>query len=121
MKFLVDESLSVHISSVLGEAGYDSVHVLDRSLGGAPDADVSALAAAEGRAVISADSDFTTMLAIGGHSTPSLILLRSLDHLKPAEQAAILVANLPGVEPDLDEGAVVSIGGGHVRVRRLPI
>lgn len=106
---------------MLRDAGHDAVHVLDRGLGGSTDNEVSVRAVAEGRAVISADSDFTSILALAGLTAPSLVLLRSLDHLKPAEQAAILIANLPGVEADLDEGAVVSIGGSHVRVRRLPI
>lgn len=96
-------------------------HVLEHGLGGAPDLDVSTLAVAENRAIISADSDFTTLLALSRGSAPSLVLLRSGDQLKPAAQAALLLANLPGLEADLLGGVVVPLSADHMRVRRLPL
>jgi hypothetical protein len=54
-------------------------------------------------------------------TVPSLILLRSADHLSPIEQAALLLANLPTVAPDLAIGSVVSLSTSHLRVRRLPM
>lgn len=121
MRFLVDENLSVQIAAALRDAGHDAVHVLESGLGGAPDTDVSRRPVAEERAIVSADSDFTTMLAMNGSTVPSLILLRSLDHLAPSVQAVLLLANLSSFESDLAAGAVVSLGEGHLRVRRLPL
>jgi hypothetical protein len=61
------------------------------------------------------------MVALGGMTVPSLILLRSADHLPPSEQAALLLANLPTVASDLATGSVVSLSTTHLRVRRLPL
>lgn len=121
MRLLVDENLSPRVAALLREAGVDAVHVLDRGLGGAPDLDVSELAIAEDRTIVSADSDFASMLALSQGTAPSLVLLRSGDQLKPVEQAALLVTNLAGLEPDLVRGAVVSFGTSRVRVRNLPL
>lgn len=121
MRLLVDENLSPRVSSLLRDGGFDSVHVLDLGLGGAPDVDVSARALAEGRAIISADSDFTTLLALSRGTAPSLVLLRSGDQLTPSAQARLLLFNLPALETDVKAGAVVSLGASHVRVRRLPL
>ncbi len=109
MKFLVDENLSPRVAALLREGGVDVTHVLEHGLGGAPDLDVSTLAVAENRAIISADSDFTTLLALSRGTAPSLVLLRSGDQLKPPAQAALLLANLPGLEADLLGGVVVSV------------
>jgi predicted nuclease of predicted toxin-antitoxin system len=71
--------------------------------------------------MISADADFATLLAVGGRSEPSLILLRSADRLTPDQQADLILANLNTVVADLGSGAVVTIGRGHLRVRALPM
>jgi len=45
--------------------------------------------------------------------------------INPAKQAsqqvALLLANLPALEQDLGEGAVVVLEPGRMRVRKLPI
>ncbi|HEY5847887.1 MAG TPA: DUF5615 family PIN-like protein [Nakamurella sp.] len=121
MKYLVDANLSPRVGAALNDAGFEVVHVRDVGLVTASDAEISAFAARTGATVISADSDFATLLALGGGLAPSLVLLRSADRLPPTEQAAILIANLPAIEAELAEGSVVSIVRGHVRVRRLPL
>jgi predicted nuclease of predicted toxin-antitoxin system len=120
VRFLVDESLSQRVARLMRDAGHDAVHVGDLDLLGAPDIDVMAAARKDDRTVISADTDFGELLAIGRHPGPSVILLRRAPHL-PDEQAELLLAALGGVEADLDAGAVVSLGRGRARVRRLPI
>lgn len=71
--------------------------------------------------VISADSDFAELLALSGHTAPSLVLLRSADALTPDDQAELLRRNLPNMETPLEEGSVVSLSPTHLRVRRLPL
>ncbi|EFC81980.1 DUF5615 family PIN-like protein [Parafrankia sp. EUN1f] len=121
MKFLVDENLSPRVAELLRDKGIDTTHVLEHGLGGSPDTKVSAFAVTERRSIISADSDFTTLLALSRGTAPSLVLLRSGDQLKPDAQAALLLANLPALEADLEQGVVVSLSTTHVRVRRLPL
>ena len=102
-------------------AGHDATHVSDEGLLTAADIPILAHASRGRRIIISADADFATLLAVGGRSEPSLVLLRSADRLTPDQQADSLLANLDAVASDLDSGAVVTIGHGHLRVRILPV
>ena len=121
MRLLVDANLSPVVSEQLKAAGIDASHVYDHDLGTASDEAIAAYAEEEGAAVISADSDFATNLALSGKVAPSLVLFRSADKLIPTQQAALLIANLPMMEPELEAGAVVSLSPTHLRARRLPL
>jgi predicted nuclease of predicted toxin-antitoxin system len=65
--------------------------------------------------IVSADSDFAMLLALGALHTPPLVLLRSIDHLSPDGQADLLLANLPTVTEYLAAGAVVSLSRKHLQ------
>lgn len=121
MKLLVDANLSPNVVNRLRQGGHDASHVGDHGLLRASDAEILKHAITTGCAIISADSDFATMLALAGLRGPSLILLRSADHLIPDQQAELLLANLPQLVKDLEAGCVVSISTRHLRVRPLPI
>lgn len=121
MRLLVDANLSPRLAAGLSLGGHEASHVSDHGLLTASDERIMAFAFEIAASVISADSDFATMLALSGAAAPSLILLRSADRLTPKEQCGLLLANLPAVETDLLDGAVVSISTDHLRVRPLPI
>lgn len=121
MKLLVDANLSPRMAAQLRDSGYEASHVVDHGLLRAADDAILAYARALGHVIVSADTDFATLLALSGGESPSLVLLRSADHLTPGEQAALLTANLPAVTADLDSGAVVSLSRMHLRVRALPV
>ena len=121
MRFLVDANLSPKVAVRLRAAGHEAAHVGDEGLLTASDETILMHASRSRRTVISADADFATLLAVGGRSEPSLILLRSADRLTPDQQASLLLANLEAVASELDLGAVVTIGRGHLRVRTLPM
>ncbi|QDU87410.1 hypothetical protein Pla175_07700 [Pirellulimonas nuda] len=121
MRLLVDNALSPLVALSLTEAGHDAVHVRDLGMSAAADEAIFDLAASEERIVVSADTDFGTLLALRRESKPSVVLLRGATPRRPLEQAELLLANLPAVEDDLAKGAVVVIQPGRVRVRRLPI
>ncbi|MGH8970695.1 MAG: DUF5615 family PIN-like protein, partial [Actinomycetes bacterium] len=78
------------------------------------------LAQDERRVLISADTDFGTLLARTGSTEPSVVLLRRAQGRRSAQIAGLLIANLPQLEEDLAAGAVVVIRDDSVRVRRLP-
>lgn len=121
MRLLLDENLSPAVSGFLLEAGHDVIHVRDRGLTSAGDEVVLALAFAEERVLISADTDFGTLLARSGANKPSVVLIRRVVGRRAAEQARLLIDNLPAVQDDLAEGAVVVLGEQTMRIRRLPI
>ena len=115
------DSEQAHPRQVLKTAGHDAVHVRDYGLQVATDQVVLAQARGESRVLISADTDFGTLLAREGADRPSIMLIRRLTGRRAAEQAAIILANLDVVSEDLDSGAVVVLTDEWVRVRRLPI
>jgi predicted nuclease of predicted toxin-antitoxin system len=121
VRILVDANLSPRVAEVLGKAGYDATHVRDCGLLRAGDEQILVHAQLDGAVILSADTDFTAMLALRGLSSPSLLLLRSADHLTPDRQAELLLANLASVTAELEAGAVVTIARGRLRVRTLPI
>lgn len=120
MRFLIDESLSSRVSRALAEAGHDALHVGDLDLLGAPDTAAMAAAGDTGRCVVSVDTDFGELLAVGQHPGPSVILLRRAPH-RPDDQAQLLLAAISEIEPDVNAGAVVVLSRGRARIRRLPI
>jgi len=80
LKLLIDEALSARVAALLVAAGHDAIHVGDLNLLGAPDTDVMAAARRDQRCVISVDTDFGELLAVGNHADPSVVLLRRTPH-----------------------------------------
>lgn len=121
MKFLVDQNLSPLIANGLSQAGHDAAHARDLGLERATDAELLERALAEGRVIVSADTDFSTLLAASRADRPSVLLIRRTSDRSADRLLALLIANLAAAKEALAEGAIVVLEDNRVRIRRLPI
>ncbi len=119
MKFLVDNALSPYVAKSLQQAGHDAVHVRDYGIQAAGDEEIFDRAATDERILISADTDFGTILALRRHLKPSVILFRSQHD--PQTQVAFLLANLHNFTKELQDGCIVVFEENRIRLRMLPI
>lgn len=121
MKFLIDNALSPLISKGLSVQGFDAVHVRDYGLESADDITIFERAAEENRVIVSADTDFGTILANRLSVKPSVILFRRRIGRRPVDQLSVLLSNLDSIKDLLEKGSVVVFDDARIRVRLLPM
>lgn len=121
MKFLVDNALSPRLAHALRDAGHQAIHVREIGLQDASDEVIFAHAGEHGLTIISADTDFGTLLAVREAARPSVIVFRGSLDRRPSVQILLLLSNLPALETLLEQGSLVVFDHARVRVRRLPL
>jgi predicted nuclease of predicted toxin-antitoxin system len=120
VRFLIDNALSPRLAEQLTGAGHDAVHVRDYGLQAAADDEIFDRALAEDRVIVSADTDFATLLAARTAGRPSVILFRRSTERRPQQQATLVLDNLPAISADLEAGSAVVFEPRRIRIRRLP-
>ena len=121
LKFLIDNALPQQLADLLVAAGYDAVHVRAYAMQAATDEKIIARAREEDRIVVSADSDFSTILAAQEAESPSFILFREPDLMVAQDYCSRLLPALRILEAELVSGCVAVFRRGRLRVRRLPL
>jgi predicted nuclease of predicted toxin-antitoxin system len=121
VRFLVDENLSPRLCQFLSAAEDSAEHVRDAVGAGASDHVVLDHAREHGLVIVTADTDFGTLVARAGTKQPSIILMRELLGLPVDGQGQLLAANIDQIRDVLDGGAVVVLAPAAIRVRPLPI
>lgn len=118
---MIDAALSPRLAQELVSAGFDAVHVCELGLAAATDAVILARAVQERRTVVSRDGDFSALLAHANADRPSFVHLRTPGVNRPADQVVLLRRVLSLAGADLAAGAIVTVRGDRIRIRRLPM
>jgi len=121
LKFLIDNALSPIFAKRLQTYGYDAIHVRDINMQTSSDEEIFEHAQKEKRIIVSADTDFGTILALRNRQFPSVIIFRRTKNRKPPEQVNLLIANLKEIESSLERGSIIIIEDKRIRIRSLPI
>lgn len=104
----------------LRDSGQDAVHLLDEDLGKLADPDILTKARQEGRVLLTHDLDFGDLLAASGAALPSVVIFR-LRNIRPEQVNRYVQAVLGEHGEMLEQGAVVSVTEGQLRLRTLPL
>jgi predicted nuclease of predicted toxin-antitoxin system len=70
--------------------------------------------------IITHDTDFSTLLAVGGYNKPSVINLR-LENATPDFVTRRIIDVVAKLGKELEQGIVVSVDEVYARYRELPI
>jgi predicted nuclease of predicted toxin-antitoxin system len=105
IRLLLDQNLSPALASSLRDL-FDAVHVRDVGLAAASDSEVWAFAAAQGRTIVTKDSDFDELAVLRG-SPPHVVWLR-IGNCTTRQVAATLRSHATAIQA-FCEGADASI------------
>lgn len=120
LHFLADVNISPITVAELQAQNWNATRVTSNLPPDANDEDILSHARQLDQVIVTQDLDFSTLLALGTHSQPSLVTLRISDS-SPRAVSRRLLAVLPHVTDDLRSGAAVTITDEDLRVRSLPI
>ena len=116
MRFKLDENLSDKLTPLFVEAGHDAVTVADQGMAGDGDEDVATVCAAEGRVLVTLDTDFADIRLYPPERYPGLVVLR-LSRQGPGHQAEVLSRFLRQLRGPSLQGQLWIVEDARVRIR----
>jgi len=120
MRFLADMGISPKTVDFLNALQHDATHVHDQELDSAPDSVILKKAREERRILLTHDLDFGELLAASGTVSPSVIIFR-LRNMHPDRVNTSLDSIINKHAALLEQGVIVSVDEGQIRVRLLPV
>lgn len=120
MRFLLDMDISPRTVTFLQSLGHDAIHLHDQGLDRLSDAAILAKARDEERILLTHDLDFGEIVALSGTRLPSVITFR-LRNMRPHQVNSYLHAIITQHQGILEQGAIVTVAAGRIRVRLLPL
>ena len=120
MRFLADVGISPKTVDFLNALQHDATHVHDQELYSAPDSVILKKAREEQRILLTHDLDFGELLAASGTVSPSVIIFR-LRNMHPDRVNTSLDSIINKHAALLEQGVIVSVDEGQIRVRLLPV
>jgi predicted nuclease of predicted toxin-antitoxin system len=120
MRFLADMGISPRTVDFLNALQHDATHIHDQKLDNAPDSIILKKARDEQRVLLTYDLDFGELLAASGTVSPSVIIFR-LRNMHPERVNASLNLIITRHGNLLEQGVIISVDEGQIRVRLLPV
>lgn len=120
MKFLLDMGISPKVGRVLVGLGHEASHLHEQGLDTLPDPLILEKARSEKAILLTQDLDFTDLIAASGEALPSIVIFR-LHSMRPENVTSYLKRVLLQCRRELEQGAIVSVTEGLIRVRALPL
>jgi len=120
MKLLVDMNLSPDWVRLLVSHGWEACHWSLVGPGNAPDNELVRWARQHNHVILTQDLDFSQILFAAREAGPSVVLLRMDNEFEAAAREHVCAA-IRLAESALLGGALLTVSGTRVRLRRLPL
>ncbi|MFZ1136852.1 MAG: DUF5615 family PIN-like protein [Candidatus Korobacteraceae bacterium] len=120
MKILIDMNLSPSGVTVFQQEDWEAVHWSTIGKANALDSEILDWAAVNKYLVFTHDLDFGVLLASKSRRGPSVIQLRSQE-TSPLKMGTLVISAIRQLEPEIGQGALVTIDPRRARVRILPL
>ena len=120
MRLLADVHISPRTIQLLNRIGHDVISVQSVLPADAQDETIVLEAVELGRAILTQDLGFSSILVSVGATKPSLVTLRLSDPRVEYVNSRLQQV-LPSLEQEVLDGIIATIEDGRVRTRRLPV
>lgn len=119
-RILLDQGFSPRTASLLRNAGWDAVHVMEVGLDRAEDIAILDFARKQSRTCVTLDHDFHAHLAIAQTNGPSVVFVR-LEGLDTNGQVELICQVWQRCEDAIERGAAITVSNKAIRIRHLPL